>query len=221
MPTAARIVEPELLDSLPHDAPEALRNRRDIARINWLMGTFGWFERRLRAHSGTLAAGSRVVELGAGDGALGLHLRPTLDALGWTLTGVDLAPRPAAWPAHWGWRQEDLLTCDAPADAGVVLANLILHQFNDDALRGLAPRLARTRLLLASEPLRSPRAHLLALLLFPVMNRVSRHDAVVSVRGGFRPGELAQAVGLAGTHSVRERATLRGGLRLEAVRAPR
>ena len=37
-----RVVIPELLDHLPADEPEALRSRRDLRRVNWLMGNERW-----------------------------------------------------------------------------------------------------------------------------------------------------------------------------------
>ncbi|MEO1844804.1 MAG: hypothetical protein ABGZ37_11065, partial [Akkermansiaceae bacterium] len=59
-----RVVQPELLDELPFDDPDALRSRRDLRFINGVMGNFRWMRRRLAGR-----AEGRVIELGAGDGA--------------------------------------------------------------------------------------------------------------------------------------------------------
>ena len=34
----ARVLEPEWLDALPHEDPRARRSRRDLVRVNALMG---------------------------------------------------------------------------------------------------------------------------------------------------------------------------------------
>jgi hypothetical protein len=53
-----RALEPELLDSLPHDHPDAAHNRRDLRLINGFMRNRAWFERTL---PGVLRAGERVL----------------------------------------------------------------------------------------------------------------------------------------------------------------
>jgi hypothetical protein len=75
----------------------------------------------------------------------------------------------------------------------VIVANLFLHHFDTAGLSELLSLIARrTRVLIACEPRRSPGAllgsHLLGLL---GCNDVTRHDAVVSVRAGFRNQELS------------------------------
>lgn len=161
--------------------------------INQLQGNFGWFRRELgRAGTGPF------LELGAGSGDLGRHLLRTR-VLGneSCYTGLDLCPRPEEWPAAWPWRQEDLTAFPNPDAYPVVLANLILHQFGDDALAALGQRLAGCRLILACEPLRSSRAQagLFAMNLLGI-NHVSRHDGRVSILAGFRGRELPDLLGL-------------------------
>ena len=75
----------------------------------------------------------------------------------------------------------------------VIVANLFLHHFETAGLSELLRRLAqRTRVLIACEPRRSRGAllgsHLLGLI---GCNDVTRHDAVVSVRAGFKNRELS------------------------------
>ena len=60
-----RVIEAEWLDELPHADPRAQRSRRDLVRVNALMGN-------VRIVAGELARtpGLRsVAEIGAGDGA--------------------------------------------------------------------------------------------------------------------------------------------------------
>jgi hypothetical protein len=85
------------------------------------------------------------------------------------------------------WLQQPL----PPAD--VMLANLFLHHFQNDALQKLL-RLAskKTSLFIACEPRRSTPALVAARLVGLIgCNAVTRHDAVASVRAGFSGGEIS------------------------------
>jgi hypothetical protein len=194
---AARVVEPEWLDSLPHDHPDARGNRRDIRRINHLQGNFAWMAGQVRRH---VRAGMRLLEVGAGAGDLGARLRSILPA-GCVYAGLDLAPRPEHWPGDWPWLREDLAGFDAYDGYDVILANLILHQFEDPVLARIGRRWRRAGVtrVLARETVRSPvQERLVPLGRLLGMNAVSRHDAAVSVRAGFRGHELPRLLGLAG-----------------------
>ena len=81
-PVTSRIVQTELLDSLPHDHPDARRSRRDLCVINTLMGNHRWLARTLAACA---APGEAILEVGAGTGELALHLRRR----GWHVDGLD------------------------------------------------------------------------------------------------------------------------------------
>jgi hypothetical protein len=75
----------------------------------------------------------------------------------------------------------------------VITANLFLHHFDDARLAELM-RLAaeRCRLFVACEPRRSALALAACRLLWAIgCNDVTRHDARVSVRAGFRNQELS------------------------------
>src|SRR5688572_14054246 len=41
-PRMQRTVQPEILDSLPHDHPDALHNRRDLRLTNFVTGDHRW-----------------------------------------------------------------------------------------------------------------------------------------------------------------------------------
>jgi hypothetical protein len=60
-----RTLQPELLDSLPSDHPDARHSRRDLRVINRLMGNHRWFARTLPP---LVRAGEHALELGAGNG---------------------------------------------------------------------------------------------------------------------------------------------------------
>ena len=202
-PAIARRIEPEWLDTLGALDPRARRARRDLRLVNALMGNARIVAGELAA---SLAPGARrVAEIGAGEGAFLLAVarsRP-LRRMRLQATLVDRQPcadRSAheAFDAR-GW-QAVALQCDAfewlaasgpPCDA--IVANLFLHHFEADALaRMLALAAARTRLFIACEPRRSAAGLAGASLLGALgCNDVTRHDAVVSVRAGFRGREIS------------------------------
>ena len=61
-PMKHRLLVPEILDGLPPEDPEARRSRRDLRRINFLMGNERWIARQVRElafHGFDLASSSR------------------------------------------------------------------------------------------------------------------------------------------------------------------
>ena len=188
-----RRLQPELLDSLPHDHPAALHNRRDLRWTNRVLGNHRWLARTL---TGQLRPGEVALELGAGSGELGVSLA----RLGMNVDGLDLWPRPALWPAAWAWHVADLRTFTAFDGYDAVFGNLIFHQFPESELRSLGNRISRSaRLIMACEPHRRRLSQLLYRTLAPLCgaNQVSLHDAHVSIAAGFRGDELPRALGLA------------------------
>lgn len=211
-----RRVQPELLDTLPADDPAALRSRRELRLINAIMGNHRWLAREVRR---SIRPGWRVLELGAGDGTFGARLVAHGVCEAQQLTGFDLAPRPAAWPAEAAWIQGDALAAALP-EAEIVVANLFLHHFEPAALAQLGARLsAKCRILIASEPARR-RQHLVqgALLsALALLSRVTRHDMRISIRAGFLGDELHRALGLGGW-KCETATTFLGAYRLRAQR---
>ncbi len=208
-----RVVQPEILDGLPHDHPDSVAGRRDLRRLNFLMGTHRWLRGKVKKLC-VRRESLRVLELGAGDGALALGLRGDLHGrVVWC--GVDLAPRPAGWPQHWDWVQGSVLDDSITwprADVGVV--NLMLHHFDGTELRRVLMRLCGVcEYLLVCEPVRRG-FHILQLALLRgwLLHPVTWHDGRVSIRAGFLPGEL-QAL-LPREWRCRESAGFRGTLRL-------
>jgi hypothetical protein len=200
---ADRVVEPEWLDALPPEDARAKRSRRDLARVNALMSNAGILSRAL-ADAGARSPRS-IVEIGAGDGRFAAKLAASLPrpAPGATFTLLDRAGAADAAAleriATLGWKPrvivEDVfafLEACEPHDA--IVANLFLHHFESDALtRMLAGIARRSRAFAACEPRRSPVALAGSRMLGAIgCNDVTRHDAVVSVRAGFRDGELSR-----------------------------
>ncbi|MCB1098476.1 MAG: class I SAM-dependent methyltransferase [Verrucomicrobiae bacterium] len=208
----ARTLVPEILDSLPSDDPSAQRSRRDLRRINFLMGNFRWLRRSLQ----DIPKDTPLVEVGSGDGSF----LKMLAAAGWeNLTAIEIAPRPNDLPDSIDWIREDMVAALPKSKGGVLIANLFWHHFSDEQLSSLAPHITRFRHILLSEPHRSPFASALGLTLVPFINHVTRHDMFVSIRAGFRNGELPGLwkLSLHGIH-FRETKGLLGSYRLHTWR---
>lgn len=190
-----RVLVPELLDSLPADHPDAIASRRDLRFLNAVMGNFRWLEKQLATCAGGNAP---IVEIGAGDGDFARRVCARNPDWAARYHALDLAPQPAVWPAGPTWHQADLWSDTGAAllnRAGIVVANLVLHHFDDTSLRRLGSLLKNCQVILACEPCRREFHVWQGRLLFPILNRVTRHDIVVSIRAGFRGHELAEALG--------------------------
>lgn len=208
-----RLVEPEILDRLPADNPEAVRSRRDLRRINFLMGNERWIARRIARLPSSRKG---VWEIGAGEGRLLQRMAMRHPEM--PLTGCDLAPRPADLPDRIVWRQGDVFDELPTASGGVLIANLFLHHFADPLLARFGSLLANFDALCINEPHRSSLAIAQGRLLLPFVGPVTRHDMLVSIRAGFRRGELPERLGLTGGWRVREETTWRGAIRVLAWR---
>ena len=202
--TAERRVEPELLDSLPPDDPRARRSRRDLRRVNAVMLQPGIMRGLLLRHA--RRPPRRLIDLGGGDGAFMLQVARGL-ARRWpgvALTIVDRHPAvsdaTAAAFARLGWHM-DVVTAEAQpyldalpdASACAITANLFLHHFEPDALARLFATAGRAAPLFAACEPRRGRAPLLASRMLWAIGcgPVTRYDAPVSVRAGFRAQELS------------------------------
>lgn len=206
-----RVVKPEILDHLAADDPEAIRSRLDLRRINFLMGNERWVCRTIRNFKKATSRG--VVELGAGEGILSSKLARIFPCA--RVTACDLAPRPAGLDARVLWRQGDALSGEAPLAGGVLVANLFLHHFEVESLRKLGRICEKFEVVIFNEPARATLPHLLGGLMWPLINRVTRHDMHVSIRAGFSAGELPTLLGMdRGKWRFRETSTWRGAIRV-------
>lgn len=211
-----RVVKPEILEHLAADDPEALRSRLDLRRINFLMGNERWICRTIRKFPEAAARG--IVELGAGDGALAGMLARIFPST--RITACDLAARPAGLDARVHWRRGDLLSDGSPLSGGVLVANLFLHHFEGDSLRCLGRICGEFEVVIFNEPDRAMLPHMLGASMWPMINRVTRHDMHVSIRAGFAAGELPGLLGLdRKTWRFHETSTWRGARRVLGCRS--
>jgi 2-polyprenyl-3-methyl-5-hydroxy-6-metoxy-1,4-benzoquinol methylase len=234
-----RRVEPELLDELPANDPRAIRSRRDLRRVNALMGNAGVIARAvLQARGGRPPR--QLVDLGAGDGTFMLRLAKRLSPA-WPNVEVTLVDRQDIVNAEtrrefealsWSVRSVaadvfDWLARTPDSRVDLVTANLFLHHFADPALRRLMELVTgRTICFAACEPRRYPAALRASRWLWLLgCNPVTRHDAVASVRAGFDGPELSalwpgneswrlreEAVGLFSHRFVAQRLNVAPGL---------
>lgn len=203
-----RVVAPEALDHLAPQDPQALRSRRDLVRVHQVMGTRACLQRAWQVLVPPQRTGARlkVLELGAGDGSLLLGVARTLSPR-WPqvqLTLLDrldiVGPEVRQGFAALGWTVhpqtvDALAWAAAPQDGrhwDLISTALFLHHFDGEALRRLlAAVAARCDRFIAFEPARSRVAlwgsHLVGLL---GTNAVTRADAVLSVKAGFRGREI-------------------------------
>ena len=200
-----RSLQAELLDELPANDPRAVGSRRDLRRINALMGNARLMARAVRG-AASQAVPRRIVDLGAGDGTFLLRCLRRLPLLprGIKIVLVDrgdatdagvvtelcargFLPRVEQADAG-GWLRA------MPAGPSTwVVANLFLHHFSAESLGELFGVIAqKAELCCACEPRRNRRSLAATRLLWLMgANAVTRQDAAVSVRAGFQGGELS------------------------------
>ena len=207
-----RVVEPEILDQLPPVHESAAHSRRDLARLNGLMRHASL----VRPHITVDVI--RVVDLGAGDGTLllralksaGSHVREVVLVDQQRIVSDDtlrafeiLGIKPSVAIADvFVW-----LNGQSVAPHTAIVANLFLHHFQGNNLQRLLELASQASdLFIACEPRRGLWPRLAASLVGLIgCNHVTRHDAVVSVRAGFRGCELTSLWPDRSTWKIEER----------------
>ena len=198
-----RIVEPELLDSLPPDDPAAMRSRADLRRVNW------WMRNEVYVANAILGlphSASIIMEVGAGDGTFMLGVARRLAAVGKRPVRVyllDVEPvvtsETIAAFSRLEWEaiviRQSLEGWLATAEnVDLIAANLFLHHFSDEQLKEFFFRFSSVaKAVMSCEPRRWTPALISCRLLGLIgCNYVTRHDAQISVRAGFRDRELSK-----------------------------
>lgn len=182
-----RVIEGELLDALPATDQRAQHSRRDLRKLNWIMGHRRHMVRMMRN-----ANFDALIDVGTGDGQFALAVAQSLNRP-CRLIFVDQQRVPGA-PA-------DLIVSDVMSflrsfesrPRTALMANLFLHHLTDDLLREMFLEASRkVDWFFGCEPRRS-RLSLLVIRLLPLIgcNAVTRHDAAASIRAGFLGQELS------------------------------
>jgi hypothetical protein len=200
-----RIVEPELLDRLPAEDPLARHSRNDLVRLNAWMDNATILSRQLQRLA-TAPNPRRLLDLGGGDGRFIWQVAKRLPC-DWRGTvvelldkQVDISPEARRGLEHLGWQIRGLQTdvsrflAETAEDSwSSICANLFLHHFTGAELATLFRLISqRTALFVAVEPRRSVWALIASRMVGLIgCNRVTRHDAVISVRAGFTSDALS------------------------------
>jgi hypothetical protein len=214
-----RRVEPEVLDSLAPQDPQARRARRDLRRVHWAMRSLSILKGAM-ADMPLESPPRRIIEIGAGDGSLMLRLARSVGSQ-WANVDLTLLDRADVVDSktrreyqRLGWTVR--VHCGdvfAWADTSpqvtydLCVANLFLHHFEESCLARLLRAVAnRTDAFLACEPRRDRFSRLSSRCVGLIGgNAVTREDAVKSVDAGFNGQELSECWrGSNGTWSIRE-----------------
>jgi hypothetical protein len=200
-PMVRRVV-PEILDTLPPSDALAIGSRRDLQRLNGCMGNARFaapqLSRFLVNQTETI-----VSDLGAGDGTFSVSVARSCPRE--TRANLNLVDRQATVSEAagsslraLGWNpraiESDVFDyLENEPRPGGIMCNLFLHHFEPPALRRLLDLCSRrARFFIACEPRRSWASLWVSRCLFVIgCNEVTRHDAPISVRAGFRGSELA------------------------------
>ncbi len=195
----ARATEREQLDEGVPEA-EARRSLADLRLVNRWLGNRGDLLRAARPH---LPPGGRLLDVGCASGDVPAFLLERLPgplmAVGVDVKTLHLrAVAPSVRPVVADVRR--LPFRDSTFD--VVTASLFLHHFDAAELPALMDglyRLAR-RALVVNDLHRALVPHLFGRVAFPLLfrSRVSVDDGLLSIRRGFRAGELRAAFAAAG-----------------------
>lgn len=209
-----RFVTDEALDHLAPDDPAAMRSRRDLVRVHRAMGTRsimvqGWHD---LVSPGRGRKPLRILEIGAGDGSLLLGVACDV-ARQWPqvqLTLLDrlniVKPATLAAYAQLGWAAQvevadvlawSVLTADEVSGRALprwdlITTTLFLHHFEGTQLDSVfAAAALRSDRFFACEPKRSWLPLAGSRFVGAIgANAVTRKDAVLSVRAGFRDDEI-------------------------------
>lgn len=206
-----RVIEPEIIDGMDPDHPMAIRSRRDLRMINFVMGNERWIRAQVAGNRASAAKG--IVELGAGGGELLGRLSKYGPA-----TGFDLVPKPSHLGDGVVWNQGDFWDRADEISGGVLVANLFLHHLQPEELGRLGKIADRFEVLSFVEPHRTNDALWMGERLLPVVGEATKHDMIISIRAGFVEDELPKLLKLSGDWKVSERSTWRGGHRVLASR---
>ena len=211
-----RIVEPELLDDLSPADIRAIQSRRDLRKLNFFMGSVGIVERML-SESFPDKPPKKIVDIGAGDGTFMLQLAKQFSNR-WRKVEVILVDRQDTVSSgtkdefsRLGWSVK-IMSADVfewlsgSENVDCILTNLFLHHFESGKLSELLKLASlKTKVFLACEPRRSFAGTIGTKLIWLIgCNFVTRHDAPVSVRAGFRENEISELWPRSGSWQIEE-----------------
>ncbi|MGZ4962121.1 MAG: class I SAM-dependent methyltransferase [Limisphaerales bacterium] len=185
---------------MPATDPRAIASRRDLQRLNRWLGHQKFVRRALTETLKTYSK-PRLVEIGCGDATFALQVLKQFPSGEITLVDrqATIAPETLNGFASIGWKAQfvnadifDWLPRQDTVDC--MMADLFLHHFEFGSLRKLFELIAaRTNVFIACEPRRDRNALIGSYVLtYATCTAVTRYDAPVSIRAGFRNKELSE-----------------------------
>jgi hypothetical protein len=200
-----RVVLPELLDVLSPQDSSALRSRRELRRLNALMGHAKLMADALQEVAPGFGV-RELVELGAGDGHFLLGVARRLNGRWPNATAILVDQLKALDPqiceefGLLGWRVKAEVAEAAawlrqapPEKSRTIVSNLFFHQFHKEQLTEMLQLAAASASqVVALEPRRSWLPRLCGRFLWVIgCGPVTRHDAQISIYAGFSGHELS------------------------------
>ncbi len=200
----SRRIEPELLDDAP--GPERENSLRDLERINRFLGGHLILRSILRELASRREDFS-VLDAGAASGAMGRVIRTAYPRA--RIVSLDLQARHLALASGARVIGDAFALPFAPRSFDFVFSSLFLHHFDDASVVALLASFAQAarRAVVAIDLDRQP----LAAAFIPASrwlfgwNRITMHDAPVSVRAAFHARELLSLARQAGLSEAKVR----------------
>jgi 2-polyprenyl-3-methyl-5-hydroxy-6-metoxy-1,4-benzoquinol methylase len=213
-----RIDAEEWLDQGIGSPAAVAQSLADLHRINrWLGGVqsfAGDLHSRLRnSHTGLIS----VLDLGAGGCTIPIALAKWArgESLPLHIIALDRRYPHLQWAQRslQDWPEISLVQADAisppfaKGSVDIVISSLFLHHFSELELTDLLPRWAHLarRSLVMSDLVRHPLPYWFIKATSPIFARspITRHDAAISIRRAYRPGELRAIARRAGLHDAK------------------
>jgi len=207
-----RKVEPEILDHLDANDERAVRSRKDLRLVNSFMRGEQWIIQQLKQLDVPF---DTIIELGAGEGWLSNQIKTTFPNK--AVVSLDLISKPSTAHEQIEWIQGDMMEYTGFTEGSVVVANLFIHHLKQPELLRLSELISEVDAILLAEPYRANIPLIMGRCIFPLVNDVTRHDMIVSIRAGFQKNELPRILC---PHFIWEESLgLFGGIRMQAVRS--
>jgi len=205
-----RATEPELLDRRDIDAREVSRSLRFCAMVNRLLGGTKVVRKFLEAELALAPANRllRVLDIGSGDASIALAVSRWAARRGRNVEFVCLEHNPhaarvarqavlAANDSRVQVVEGDILTHQPDEPYDCAIGSLFFHHLADEEILALLERL-RTfvrRSVLVNDLKRCAVCYCGAAAISLLFSPAVRHDALLSIRRGFRPGKLLRLLG--------------------------
>jgi 2-polyprenyl-3-methyl-5-hydroxy-6-metoxy-1,4-benzoquinol methylase len=209
--------DPEIMDREGNDPAILAAGLEELRRINRQFGGWRAVRRAIRPLVDRVDPGRtiEILDLGTGSADYPVHLAGSMRHLGRAvrIEAVDKNPfmvstargRAAAWPEIAVKEMDALSPAYADESFDIVLASLTLHHFSrPDAIRILREMNRMSRVGFVVNDLDRSRIGAAGVWLYAhffTTNRVTRHDAYVSMLRGFTKNELIVMSGEAGIGS--------------------